>query len=129
MVQLGSGATNADGVSSNGSTVVGIREVHDAVVNERRSLLNADPERTRPHEPETLNIAPIDLVERALAPETLGPAPGRPVFRRRILEHRIGDRHELTLLCARSQNPKGNNAQREKTLIHTLHHLHQFQIP
>ena len=48
--------------------VAAVRHVHDAVVDERRRLLDARPERVRPHLRELRDVALVDLVERAVAP-------------------------------------------------------------
>ena len=75
--------------------VARVRHVEDAVVDERRSLLQAGTERTRPDQPQARDVVPVDLVEGAEAPTVQRPPPHQPVPGRRVLEHRVGNRHEL----------------------------------
>ena len=84
------------------SHVIGIREIQDPVVYERRALLiGAVAERPRPHELELRDVAPVDLVEGAVAPAVQRAPPHQPVGRRRIRKHLVGDRREIRhrVLC------------------------------
>ncbi len=75
--------------------VVGVRRVQHAVVDQRRALLAPlAPERARPDQPQIGDVVAIDLLERAVAPAVERAAPHQPVAGGRILEHRVGNRHE-----------------------------------
>ena len=75
--------------------VSGIRHVEHAVVGERCALLAARRQRPRPDESELADVVPRNLVERAVAPAVERPPPHEPVRRIRVLEHGVGDRHEV----------------------------------
>jgi hypothetical protein len=78
------------------SDVVGIREIQDPVLNERRAfLIGAVAERPRPRELQLRDVAPADLVERAVAPVVQRAPPHRPVGRVGVREHCVGDRREV----------------------------------
>ncbi len=74
--------------------VARVRHVHHAVMDERRSLLQARSKRARPDHAQRPHVVAVDLVERAVAPAVERAAPHQPVFGCRRLEHRVGDRNE-----------------------------------
>jgi hypothetical protein len=74
--------------------IVRVREVHDPVIDQRRAFLHALRERPRPNQAQIVDIAAIDLVERAVPPVIERAAPHEPIGGIRILQHGIGDRHE-----------------------------------
>ena len=59
--------------------VAGVRDIHDAVVHERRRLRHPGLEAPGPGEPELVHVAPVDLVEGAVAPAIEGAPPAQPV--------------------------------------------------
>ena len=74
--------------------VAGVRHVEHAAVGQRRPLLAARGEAPRPDEAQVAHVLTVHLVERAVAPAVRGAAPRQPVGRRRVFEHRVGDRRE-----------------------------------
>ena len=72
-----------------------VGEIHDAVVGQRRALLAAWRHATGPDQPQLADIVAGDLVERTVAPPVERTAPHEPVAGGRVLEHRVGHRHEL----------------------------------
>ena len=74
--------------------VVRLGHVQHAAVGERRSLLPPGRKPARPDHPQLVHVLAVDLVQRAVAPPVERPAPAQPVFRRRVLEHRVGDGDE-----------------------------------
>ena len=77
----------------------GIREVQDAVVNERRAFLGAGLEPARPDELQLVDVAAIDLLQRAVAPRVERTPPHQPVLGRRIREHRVRHRRDARSIC------------------------------
>ena len=69
--------------------------IEDAVVGQRRPLLAASRQGACPDHAQLAHVLPGNLVERAVALAVERPAPHEPVVRRRSLEHRVGDRHEV----------------------------------
>ena len=74
------------------------RQVHDAVVDDGRGLRQAGGHRPRPDQPELVDVVPVDLVERAVAPAVQRPPPVDPVGRIGVGEHCVGDRREVAVL-------------------------------
>ena len=72
-----------------------IRQVHHPVVDQRGRLLAARTHAARPDHAQRADVLPVHLVQRAVAPAVQGAAPHQPVGWSRILEHRVGDRHEV----------------------------------
>ena len=72
--------------------VARLHQEHDAVVDERRGLLQALGHGPRPGETQAAHVGRVDLVERAVAPVVVGAPPHRPVARRRVDEHLLGHR-------------------------------------
>ena len=70
--------------------VAWVGQVHDAVRHERRRLLRAIVHRPRPCHLKLLNVASIDLGERAVAPGVVSAPPVRPVPGRRVAEPFLG---------------------------------------
>ena len=65
-----------------------IRQIHDAVVNERRGLIGAGiVHRPGPRELHLVDILLVDLCERAVAPVVVRPPPVQPVAGGRIAQH------------------------------------------
>src|SRR5439155_17598998 len=63
------------------------RDVHDALVHDRRRLVAlASPRGKGPGDFEVLDVAARDLVERTVAPPVVAPAEHQPVLRLRIEE-------------------------------------------
>ena len=83
--------------------VAGVRHVEDAVVDERRALLQAGAERTGPDHPEAGDVVAVDLVEGTETPSVQGAAPHQPIVRIRVLEHGVGNRDELAAALLRLQ--------------------------
>ena len=75
--------------------VLRIRDVQDAVVGQRRRLGASIGHGPRPLHPDPPNVLPRDLVERAVAPGVEGAAEAEPVFRLRVLQHRVGHGNEV----------------------------------
>ena len=67
-------------------------------MNERRRLADPWPERPRPGELQLVDVARVDLIERAESPAVHGAAPVDPVSGVRVLEHRVGHRFERSVL-------------------------------
>ena len=68
-----------------------VRDIHDAVVHDRRRLRHPGFEAPGPNEPEFIHVAPVDLIERAVPPPIEGAPPAQPVGGVGILQHRVGD--------------------------------------
>jgi hypothetical protein len=69
------------------------RQVHDAVVNERRRFLRARiVHGPRPCELKLPGVLPVDLIQRTVAPGVVGPPPVQPVARGGVAQHGLGDR-------------------------------------
>ena len=94
--------------------VARVRHVEDAVVDQRRSLLQARAERTGPDHPEAGDVAAVDLVEGAEAPGVQGAAPHQPVVRVRVLEHGVGDRDELAVVLLRLRRRRQKRGGRDE---------------
>ena len=76
-----------------GDDVARTRDVHHAVVDERRRLDAARSKPARPHHLQARDVVAIDLIERAVAPAVERAPPRQPVGRVRLPQHFIGDRH------------------------------------
>ncbi len=88
----------------------GIRQIHDAVVDEGCRLLRARAlHRPRPCELQLLDVPPGDLLERTVAPGIVGAPPVQPVAWRRIAEHGLGDRLEVADLRAEPERAGENS--------------------
>ena len=74
--------------------VVRLGEVHDAVTDERCSLLIAELLRPRPCELQMSDVARVDLVERTVSPTVVGAPPHQPIVGRRVQRDVIADRRE-----------------------------------
>ena len=77
------------------------REIHDAVVHERRRLVGARHHRPRPRKLQLADVGARDLVERAVSPRVLRAPPVEPVCGIRIPQHLFGDELEIPDLCLR----------------------------
>ena len=97
------------------TTLPGVGEVEDAVVHHRRRLRHAGLHTPRPREPQLADVAPVDLVEGAVAPPVEGAPPAQPVGGVGVLEHRVGDRRQLLHLRIRRLDPAPNST---TTLAH-----------
>ena len=87
-----------------------VRQVHDAVVHEWRRLLRTRiVHRPGPGELKLLDVLPVDLIERAVAPRVVGASPVQPVAGRRVAQHGFGDRAELPHLTVQ---PKASHQHR-----------------
>ena len=75
--------------------VAAVRHVERAVVGQRRHLLRAGHQRARPGETEVADVLARHLVQRAVAPAVERAAPHRPVRGVGILQHGVGDGHEV----------------------------------
>ena len=69
--------------------------VHHAAVGERGDLLRALRQGARPRQLQLADVVPVHLVEGAVAPPVEGAPPHRPVGGVGVLEHLVGDRHEV----------------------------------
>ena len=69
--------------------------VHHAAVGERGDLLGALRQGARPRQLQLADVVAVHLVEGAVAPAVEGAPPHRPVGGVGVLEHLVGDRHEL----------------------------------
>ena len=69
-----------------------VEDEQHAVMHDRRRLGGAGGHRPRPGRLQVLDVVLVDLVERAVAPAVIGAPPHQPVRRRRIAQHRVGDR-------------------------------------
>src|SRR5207249_2349073 len=73
-----------------------VGQVQAAVVNQRRRLIRSRVvHRPRPHQLKLLNVLPVDLIERAVAPGVICAPPVQPVAWSRIAQYRLGDRTEV----------------------------------
>ena len=96
--------------------VGGIRHVEDPVVGERRALLAPLGEGAGPHHAQVADVVAVDLVEGAVAPTVEGAAPHQPVAGRGVLQHLVGDRHEVgRRLAVRGRRRQGHDARAEGT--------------
>ena len=71
--------------------VAWLDEEHHPIVHERRRLLTALPHRPGPRQPQAADVGRVDLVERAVPPMAVRPAPHEPVFGRRVDQHLLRD--------------------------------------
>ena len=72
--------------------VARLDQEHDAVVDERRGLLQALRHGPRPGEAQVTDISGVDLVEGAVTPVVVAAPPHQPVVPRGVDEHLLGDR-------------------------------------
>ena len=100
----------ADGVDGL-DDVARVRHVHDAVVDQGRSLLAALREGAGPDQPQVGHVLAVHLLEGAVAPAVGRPAPAQPVARGRLLQHRVRDRDEVV---ARLGNGGRREVQRQR---------------
>ena len=75
--------------------VAGIPEIHHAVVDERRRLVDAGLHRAGPDQLQILHVGLVDLVERAVAPRLIVAAMNQPVLRLGRPDDLVGDRDEV----------------------------------
>ena len=75
--------------------VAEIEDVEHAVMDDGRRLGGAAGERPAPRDLEIFHIGFVDLLQRAVAVAVIGAPPHQPVRRRRIAQHRIGDRRQV----------------------------------
>ena len=75
--------------------VARLGHVKDAAVGQGRAFLAPGRQRARPGHAEIADVVPVDLIQRAVGPAVQRPAPGQPVAGGRVLEHRVGHRHQL----------------------------------
>ena len=76
-------------------TSLGITEIHDAVVDERRRLVDAGLHDARPDQLQRLDVGLVDLVERTVAPRLIVAAMDRPILGLGRAHHRIGRGDEI----------------------------------
>ena len=94
--------------------VAGIRDVHRAVVDERRRLLRAAADdAARPHHLEPRHVVAVDLVQRAVAPAVERAPPRQPVVGTRLPQHFVGHRRERLLLGLRGHAQTGDGDEKE----------------
>jgi hypothetical protein len=87
-----------------------IRQIHDAVVDERRRLLRAGVvHRPRPRQLKLPDVLAGDLIERTVAPGIVGAPPVQPVTRRRIAEHCLRHRTEVLDLRIEQETARHQN--------------------
>ena len=96
-----------------------IRQIHDAVVDERRRLLRAGVvHRPRPRELKLPDVLAGDLIERAVAPGVVGAPPVQPVAGRGIAQHRLGDRTEALDLRIEQETARHENGRNKRRDSH-----------
>jgi hypothetical protein len=79
-----------------GLDAVGVVEDEEhAVVDDRGGLGGARDHRPGPGDLEVLDVALVDLLERAVAVAVKGAPPHQPIGRRRIAQHGVGDGREV----------------------------------
>ena len=81
--------------------VAGTGQEHHPVVHDRRGLLRPRLHRPGPDQTEIADVAAGDLLQRAVAPPVLRPAPVQPALRRRVGQQRVGDRTDGGRLTGR----------------------------
>ena len=69
-------------------------QVQNAVVHQGRDLVAAVLHGHGPSQLQPVHVGAVDLLQRAVRPAVLGPAPVQPVPRRRVAQARIGHRLE-----------------------------------
>ena len=108
--------------------VARVRHVEHAPVGQRCPLLAARPERARPDHPQVADVVPVDLIERAVAPAVLRPAPHQPVAGRRVLQHGVGDGHEPVVrrLRAGASRPRETDCRCYDRQPHDAHPASRF---
>ena len=74
--------------------VVVVGEVHHAVVDQRLRLLRPVVHRPHPRHLQQVHVVAVDLVERAVGLEVVGPVGHQPVAGVGAPQHLVGDRHE-----------------------------------
>ena len=93
--------------------VARLHQEHDAVMDERRGLLDAFGHGPRPGEAQASHVGGVDLVEGAVTPVVVAAAPHEPVARRRVDEHVLGDRGVVV-----GGGLRGNDGSREQNARH-----------
>ena len=84
-----------------------VGQVHHAVVDERRRLLRARVvHRPRPGQLQLPDVLARDLVQRTVAPRVVGAPPVQPLARRRVAEHRLGDREKRPVLALQEERAR-----------------------
>ena len=93
--------------------VARLGHVEDAAVRQGRAFLAPGRQRARPDHAQIANVAPVDLVQRAVGPAVERPAPRQPVAGGGVLEHRVGHRYEVVggLGLARCRNGSEGNGE------------------
>ena len=85
--------------------VIRVRQIHHAVVDERRRFLDvARPHAARPRHLHLRDVALVDLIERTEAPAVERPPPRQPVGRIRLPQHLVGDRDEGLVRSGRGRS-------------------------
>ena len=88
--------------------VAGAGQVHHPFVHDGRGLLRSGLHRPRPDHPQVPDVGAVDLVQRAVTPAVLRPAPVQPALRRGIGQHRVGDRADRGRLRRRGSGEDEN---------------------
>ena len=85
--------------------VARVRHEQHAVPDQRRPLLAARCERTRPDHPKVGHVVAVHLVERAVAPAVERSAPHQPLVGARVLQLGVGDGPDAILFLCEGRWP------------------------